>query len=143
MSFHLLQTSPVIEGLHINPLQQGQHACLHTAIYFNLFHCVSMLKDQQTYMTHRDIRKNTSQHSQNEKKPLCDSGTSKLRDLRVFRPAFKGCNCALTLSLDQWLSNLLPCCALSCLEGCNGHLSFITRSVGFSCNGPLFYPCHL
>lgn len=34
--------------------------------------------------------------------------------------------------------NLLPHCALSCFEGCAGHLSFIARSTSFSCNGSPF-----
>lgn len=64
-----------------------------------------------TYM-HTEVFKKTQVNTPKTKKePLCDRGTS-MRDLHVvFRPVFKGCNCALTLSLDQWLSNLLPCCA--------------------------------
>lgn len=120
--------------------KDSMHA--YTLLFISICSTVFECSRTNKLIWHTEVFKKTQANTPKNKKESVWQRHFKLRDLHVvFRPAFKGCNCALTLSLDQWLSNFLPCCALSCLEGWNGHLSFIARSVGVFCNGP--HPCHL
>lgn len=121
--------------------KDSMHA--YTLLFISICSTVFECSRTNKLIWHTEVfRKTQGNTPKNKKESLRDRGTSSWEIFMLFLGQhLKDATVLWHFSLDQWLSNFLPCCALSCLEGWNGHLSFIARSVGFFCNG--LHPRHL